>query len=94
MRMTQLSTEHQTSSNKLPKPTKEHLQNELHFHLAEKVLVKLREKELISQEEFNQISKLNCQKYNPLLGPLMCDNPWYNSGLTLICHIQEKGVGG
>lgn len=51
MRMTQLSTEHQTSSNKLPKPTKEHLQNELHFHLAEKVLVKLREKEHISQED-------------------------------------------
>ena len=75
MRMTQLSLNHQTPNNKLSKPTKEHLRNELHFHLAEKMLVKLREKELISQEEFNQISKLNRQKFNPLLGPLMCDKP-------------------
>lgn len=75
MRMTQLSSEHQTPSNKSPKPTKEQLQNELHFHLAEKTLMKLREKELISHEELNQISKLNRQKFNPLLGPLMCDKP-------------------
>ncbi|EAC4040238.1 hypothetical protein KQY62_002968 [Listeria monocytogenes] len=75
MRMTQLSTEHQALSDKPSKPTKEQLQNELHFHLAEKMLVKLREKELISQEEFNQISKLNRQKFTPLLGPLMCDKP-------------------
>ncbi len=39
------------------------------------MLMKLREKELISKEEFNQISKLNRQKFNPLLGPLMCDKP-------------------
>ncbi|WP_371440546.1 SHOCT domain-containing protein [Nosocomiicoccus sp. HMSC09A07] len=47
--------------------------NELHFHLAEKMLMKLREEELISQEEFDQISKLIRQKFNTLLGPLMCD---------------------
>jgi len=73
MRMTQLSSNHQTSNHKQSKPTKEQLQNELHFHLAEEMLMKLREEELISQEEFNQISKLNLQKLNPLLGPLMCD---------------------
>lgn len=37
------------------------------------MLMKLREKELISQEEFDQISKLNRQKINTLLGPLMCE---------------------
>lgn len=75
MRMTQLSPDHQTPNHKQSKPTEEQLQNELHFHLAEKILVKLREKELISQEEFNQISKLNHQKFTPLLGPLICDKP-------------------
>ena len=75
MRMTQLSPNHQTPNNKPSKPTDEQLQNELIFHLAEKMLMKLREKELISKEEFNQISKLNRQKFNPLLGPLMCDKP-------------------
>lgn len=75
MRMTQLSPNHQTPSNKPPKPTEEQLQNELHYHLSEKMLVKLCEKELISQEECNQISKLNRQKFTPLLGSLMCRKP-------------------
>jgi len=73
--MTQLSSDHQTTEIKLSKPNKEHLQNELNFHLAEKMLMKLYEEELISQEEFYQLSKLNRQKFNPLLGPLMCDKP-------------------
>lgn len=75
MRMTQLSSEQQTPNHKPSKPTEGQLQNELNYHLAEKMLMKLREKELISKEEFNQISKLNRQKFNPLLGPLMCDKP-------------------
>ncbi|MBO1001293.1 SHOCT domain-containing protein [Pseudogracilibacillus auburnensis] len=75
MRMTQLSPNNQTLINKPSKPTEEQLQNELNFHLAEKTLMKLHEKELISQEESNQISKLNRQKFKPLLCPLMCDKP-------------------
>ena len=75
MRMTQLSPEHQTPNYKPLKTTDEQLQKELHFHLAEKMLMKLHEEELISHEELNQISKLNRQKFNPLLGPLMCDKP-------------------
>ena len=75
MRMTQLSSNHQTPNNKPSKPTEEQLQNEFNFHLAAKKLIKLREKEFISQEEFDKISDLNRQKFNPLLGPLMCDNP-------------------
>lgn len=61
MRMTQLSSEHQTPNHKPSKPTEGQLQNELHFHLAEKMLMKLLEKELISQEEFDQTSKINRQ---------------------------------
>lgn len=75
MRMTQLSPDHQTPNHKQSKPTEEQLQNELHFHLAEKMLMKLHAKKSISQEEFNQISKLNHQKLTPLLGPLMCEKP-------------------
>jgi len=72
MRMTQLSPEHQTPNHKPSKPTEEQLQNELNFHLAEKVIMKLHEEELISLEEFNKINRLNREKFNPLLGPLMC----------------------
>ncbi|WOS96887.1 SHOCT domain-containing protein [Nosocomiicoccus massiliensis] len=75
MRMTQLSPNHQTSNHKQSKPTEDQLQNELYFHLAENMLMKLREEELISHEELNQISKLIRQKFNPLLGSLMCDKP-------------------
>lgn len=75
MRMTQLSSEYQTPIHKPSKPTEEQLQNGLYFHLAENMLMKLREEELISQEEFDQISKLNRQKFNPLLGPLLYDKP-------------------
>lgn len=75
MRMTQLSPDHQTTEIKPSKPNKEQLQNELNFHLAGKMLMRLYEEELISHEELNQISKLNRQKFNPLLGPLMCDKP-------------------
>lgn len=75
MRIPHISSDHQAPENKSSKPTKEQLQNELHFHLAEKMLMKLREKGLISKEKFNQINKLNRQKFNPLLGSLMCDKP-------------------
>ena len=73
--MTKLSFENQISNHKRSKPNKEQLQNELNFHLAEKMLMKLCEKGIISKEEFNQINKLNCQKFKPLLGPIMCDKP-------------------
>ena len=75
MRMIEPSSVNQILRNKPSKPTEEQLQNELHFHLAEEMLINLRDKELISREEFNQISKLNRQIFNPLLGPLMCDKP-------------------
>lgn len=75
MRMTQLSSENKIPNHKLPKTTDEQLQNELHYHLAEKMLMKLHENKLISQEELIQINELNRQIFKPLLGPLMCDKP-------------------
>lgn len=75
MRITQDSPNHQTQNHKPSKPTEEQLQNALNVHLAEMMLMKLYEQELTSQEEFNHLSKLNRQKFNPLLGPLMRDKP-------------------
>lgn len=75
MRLKQLTSNNQTLSNEPQKITAEQLENELHYHLAENMLMKLHENKFISQEELNQISKLNRQKFNPLLGPLMCDKP-------------------
>ena len=75
MRLKQLTSSNQTLSNEPLKITDEQLQNELNFHLVEKMFIKLREEKLISQEDFNKISKLNRQKFTPLLGPLMCDKP-------------------
>ena len=43
MRMKQLSPDHQTPNHKPSKPTKEQLQNELNFYLAENMLMKLHE---------------------------------------------------
>ena len=37
--------------------------------------MKLHENNLITKEEFNKIDQLNRLKFNPLLGPLMCDKP-------------------
>lgn len=75
MRIKQLSPNNQAPINNSPKVTNEQLQNEFNFYKSEELLMKLLENNLISQEEFNEISKLNRQKLNPLLGPLMCDKP-------------------
>lgn len=73
MRVKQIGTE----ESKIMKPviSCEQLQNELNFYKSEELLMKLRENNQITIEEFNQISELNRQKFNPLLGPLMCDKP-------------------
>ena len=75
MRLKQLTSNNQTLSNEPPKTTDEQLENELQYHLAEKMLMKLHENKLISQEELIQINELNRQIFKPLLGPLMCDKP-------------------
>ncbi|WP_350343213.1 SHOCT domain-containing protein [Proteinivorax tanatarense] len=53
----------------------EQLQREFDYHRAEKVLRKMLEKELISQEEFSKIMLLNRKSYSPILAQLMPDKP-------------------
>ncbi|WP_340083774.1 SHOCT domain-containing protein [Siminovitchia sp. FSL H7-0308] len=55
--------------------THEQLQNEFDYYYSEGLLMKILENNLITKEEFNKINELNRQKFKPLLGPLMCDNP-------------------
>lgn len=53
----------------------EQLQREFDYHLAEKILRKMLEKELISQEEFNKIMRLNRKTFSPILAQIMPDKP-------------------
>ena len=75
MRMKPLIPNNQTPINETQKITDEQLQNEFNFYQAEHLLMQLIKNELITQAEFDKISELNRQKFNPLLGPLMCDKP-------------------
>lgn len=53
----------------------EQLQREFDYHRAEKLLRKMLEKELLSDEEFNKIMLLNRKSFSPLLAQLMPDKP-------------------
>lgn len=53
----------------------EQLQKEFDYHRAEKILRKMLKKELISQEEFNKIMRLNRKSFSPILAQLMPDKP-------------------
>lgn len=53
----------------------EQLQREFDYHRAEKILRRMLEKELISQEEFNKIMRLNRKSFSPILAQLMPDKP-------------------
>jgi hypothetical protein len=53
----------------------EQLQREFDYHRAEKMLRKMLEKELISQEEFNKMMRLNRESFSPMLAQIMPDKP-------------------
>ncbi len=53
----------------------EQLQREFDYHRAEKILRKMLEKELVSQEEFNKIMRLNRKSFSPILAQIMPDKP-------------------
>ena len=53
----------------------EQLQREFDYHRAEKILRKMLEKQLVSQEEFNKIMRLNRKSFSPILAQLMSDKP-------------------
>nr|DAS75790.1 MAG TPA: hypothetical protein [Caudoviricetes sp.] len=55
-----------------PGPLKnEQLQADVDYYLAQKILEKMREKSLISDEEFIRITKLNRKKFSPYLAEIM-----------------------
>ena len=47
------------------------LQREFDYIQAEKILKKMLEKDLITEAEFNKITKLNRQTFSPLLAEIM-----------------------
>ncbi|MEQ6390344.1 SHOCT domain-containing protein [Bacillaceae bacterium S4-13-58] len=53
----------------------EQLQREFDYYRAEKLLRKMLEKGLLSDEEFNKIMLLNRKSFSPILAQLMPDKP-------------------
>ena len=58
----------------LERLTPEELQREYNFNMAQKVLINLKNKKLISEVEFNKITALNVEKFSPFLGRIMPGN--------------------
>lgn len=55
-----------------PEPvTQEQLQGDFDYYIAQKMLEKLREQGLISDDEFNKITALNRRKFSPYLAEIM-----------------------
>ncbi|MEG3038723.1 MAG: hypothetical protein RR788_00345 [Erysipelotrichaceae bacterium] len=55
----------------IPVVTKDQLQNEFDYMVAQQILQNLLEKGLISLGEFNKISALNLAKFSPELASIM-----------------------
>ena len=51
--------------------TDDRLQREYNFNMAQKVLINLRNKGLISEIEFTKITALNIERFSPFLGKIM-----------------------
>ena len=51
--------------------TSDELQREIDYWRAEKILQKLLEEGLISEDEFNKINTLNIKTFSPMLAQLM-----------------------
>lgn len=55
-----------------PEPVaQEQLQGDFDYYIAQKMLEKLREQGLISDDEFNKITALNRRKFSPYLAEIM-----------------------
>lgn len=55
-----------------PKPiTEEQMQADFDYYLAQKMLKKMCERKLITEDEFKKISVLNRKKFSPYLAGLM-----------------------
>ncbi|WP_416148938.1 SHOCT domain-containing protein [Salipaludibacillus sp. HK11] len=76
MHVTKITEKQSPLTNSDRKPLSlEQLQREFDYHRAEKLLRKMLEKELLSDEEFFKIMLLNRKSFSPLLAQLMPDKP-------------------
>ena len=57
--------------------SQDQLQREYDYIRAQKILENLVQKGLISELEFNKITKLNRQSFTPALAQIMPENPCY-----------------
>lgn len=71
MQVTKITEEGQIPSRNSRTLTMEELQQEYDYYMAQKLLKKLREADLISEGEFNKITAKNRQSFSPYLDELM-----------------------
>ena len=71
MQVTKITEEGQIPSRNSRTLTMEELQQEYDYYMAQKLLKKLREADLISEGEFNKITALNRQTFSPYLAEIM-----------------------
>lgn len=71
MQVTKITEEGQMPSRNPRTFTMGELQQEYDYYMAQKLLKKLREADLISEGEFNKITALNRQTFSPYLAELM-----------------------
>lgn len=71
MQVTKITEEGQIPSRNSRTLTMEELQQEYDYYMAQKLLKKLREADLISEGEFNKITAKNRQSFSPYLAELM-----------------------
>lgn len=71
MQVTKLTGQQQAPSPAVETFTTEKLQREYDYYMAQKLLKKLREADLISEGELNKITAKNRQTFSPYLAELM-----------------------
>ncbi|OUO80838.1 hypothetical protein B5F53_03865 [Blautia sp. An249] len=71
MQVTKITEEGQMPSRNPRTFTMGELQQEYDYYMAQKLLKKLREADLISEGEFNKITALNRQTFSPYLAEIM-----------------------
>ena len=51
--------------------SQERMQNEIHYHISRKIIDKMLEKNLITEQEYHKIDSLNRISFQPKLAKLM-----------------------
>lgn len=75
MQITRITEQNPLITSEQKPLSPEQLQREFDYYRAEKLLRKMLEKELLSDEEFNKTMLLNRKSFSPILAQLMPDKP-------------------